>query len=96
MSFSLQKNIRQAEKLIKLNEYKEAEDLYLQILEKFPNNMNAQRSLKKLKSLNMTISPRVDLNKKDSINLANNITRREFKEVIKNADESNKNISQGK
>jgi len=86
MSFSLQKNIRQAEKLIKLNKYKEAEDLYLQILEKFPNNMNAQRSLKKLKSLNNN-KPTSGLKQERFHKLSQQYNRREFKEVIKNADD---------
>ena len=36
MSFLLQKKIREAEKLIKLNEYSKARDIYLDILAKFP------------------------------------------------------------
>ena len=53
MSFLLQKQIREAEKLIKSNEYSKARDIYLDILAKFPNNIKALRALKTLKVLHV-------------------------------------------
>ena len=73
MSFSLQKKIREAEKLIKLNEYSKARDLYLDILEKFPNNIKALRALKRLKVLNA--NEPVNISKSKEFNeLLQNIT----------------------
>ena len=66
MSFLLQKKIREAEKLIKLNEHSMARDIYLDILEKFPNNIKALRALKTLKVLH--VNEPVDLSKSNELN----------------------------
>jgi predicted O-linked N-acetylglucosamine transferase (SPINDLY family) len=86
MSFSLQKKIREAEKLIKLNEYSKARDLYLDILAKFPNNIKALRALKTLKVLH--VNEPVDISKSREFNkLLQQYNNKEFKNVIKKADE---------
>ena len=92
MSFSLQKKIREAEKLIKLNEYSKARDLYLDILAKFPNNIKALRALKTLKVLN--VNEPVDISKSKEFNeLLQKYNNKEFKNVIKKARRINKNLS---
>ena len=86
MSFSLQKKIREAEKLIKLNEYSKARDLYLDILAKFPNNIKALRALKTLKVLH--VNEPMDISKSKEFNeLLQKYNNKEFKNVIKKADE---------
>lgn len=86
MSFSLQKKIREAEKLIKLNEYSKARDLYLDILTKFPNNIKALRALKTLKVLH--VKDPVNISKRKEFNdLLQKYNNKEFKNVIKKADE---------
>lgn len=85
MSLSIQKHIRQAEKLIKLREYKKAEALYLQILTKFPNNINAMHSLKKLKSLNMYKSA-TEFKQEKLNKLSQKFNKQEFKKVIQDAN----------
>ena len=86
MSFSLQKKIREAEKLIKLNEYSKARDFYLDILEKFPNNVKALRALKRLKVLNANEPLNISKSKKFN-ELLHKYNNKDFKNVIKKADE---------
>jgi len=86
MSFLLQKQIREAEKLIKSNEYSKARDIYLDILAKFPNNIKALRALKTLKVLHVNKS--MDLSKSNELNnLIQKYNNKEFKNVIKKVDE---------
>ena len=85
MSFSVQKHIQQAEKLIKLREYKKAKALYLQILKKFPNNINAMHSLKKLKSLNVHKSKN-ELKQEKFYKLSQQYNKKEFEKVIQEAN----------
>ena len=86
MSSPVQKKIRQAEKFVKLNEYSKAKDLYLDVIEKFPNNIKALHALKKLRSLH--INKPVNTNKsKGFSDLLQKYNNQEFKNVIKKADE---------
>jgi tetratricopeptide (TPR) repeat protein len=52
MSFSVEKKIRQAEKNIKIKNYIKAEELYREILTKFPNNIKALHAIKNLNVFN--------------------------------------------
>ena len=86
MSSPVQKKIRQAEKFVKLNEYSKAKDLYLDVIEKFPNNIKALHALKKLRSLH--INKPINTNKsKGFSDLLQKYNNQEFKNVIKKADE---------
>jgi len=86
MSFLLQKQIREAEKLIKSNEYSKARDIYLDILAKFPNNIKALRALKTLKVL--CVNEPVNISKSKKFNeLLQKYNNKEFKNVIKKVDE---------
>lgn len=57
MSFSVQKNLRQAEMHVKFKNYKKAKALYLEIIKKFPNNLKAIHALKIIDNLNINKSP---------------------------------------
>ena len=86
MSSPVQKKIRQAEKFVKLNQYSKAKDLYLDVIEKFPNNIKALHALKKLRSLH--INKPINTNKsKGFSDLLQKYNNQEFKNVIKKADE---------
>ena len=86
MSSSVQKKIRQAEKFVKSNEYSKATDLYLDILEKFPNNIKALHAIKRLKS--SYTNKFINTNKSNKFNeLLHKYNNKEFKIVIKKADE---------
>jgi len=52
MSFSVEKKIRQAEKNVKIKNYIKAEELYREILTKFPNNIKALHAIKNLNIFN--------------------------------------------
>ena len=63
-----------------------ARDIYLDILEKFPNNIKALRELKTLKVLH--VNEPVDLSKSNELNdLIQKYNNKEFKNVIKKVDE---------
>jgi protein O-GlcNAc transferase len=89
MSFSIQKNIRQAEKYLKLKEYKKAETLYLEIIVKFPKNHKALNALKILKSVNKNVSAGAYKNRKLQ-ELNNYYIKKEFTVVIQKANELEK------
>ena len=52
MSSSLNKNLRQAERYLKINEFAKAEAVYREILIQFPKNSKVKNALNTLKSLN--------------------------------------------
>ena len=82
MSSSVQKKIRQAEKFVKSNEYSKATDLYLDILEKFPNNIKALHAIKTLRS--SYTNKFINTIKSNKFNeLLHKYNNKEFKSVIK-------------
>ena len=86
MTFSVQKNIRQAEKYIKLKDYIKAETIYLDILSKFPKNAKALHAIKSLKALNKNKPARAYKNEKlQELNRHYNLF--EFTVVIQKANE---------
>ena len=86
MSSSVQKNIKQAEKCIKISEFAKAEAIYLEILKKFPQNQKALNALKNLKSVNKNISADTYKNLKLQ-ELNNHYNKKEFAVVIQKANE---------
>jgi tetratricopeptide (TPR) repeat protein len=86
MSSSVQKKIRQAEKFVELNEYTQAIAIYMDILEKFPNNIKALHAIKILKA-SKTNKP-INTSKSKGLNdLLQKYNNREFNSVIEKADE---------
>jgi len=89
MSSSVQKNIRKAEKYIKQKDYIKAENIYLEILKRFPKNMHALNALKTLKKFNKNKSAGTYKNERlQELNKFFNL--REYKIVIKKAKELHK------
>jgi protein O-GlcNAc transferase len=86
LSSSINKKIRKAEKYIKINDYINAEALYMEILTKFPNNLKALHALKTLKILNPNQSISTHKNKRlQELNKHYNL--QDFTTVIKKANE---------
>jgi predicted O-linked N-acetylglucosamine transferase (SPINDLY family) len=86
MSSSVQKKIRQAEKFVELNEYTQAIAIYMDILEKFPNNIKALHAIKILKA-SKSNKP-INTSKSKGLNdLLQKYNNQEFNSVIEKADE---------
>jgi protein O-GlcNAc transferase len=89
MSSSVQKNIRQAEKYIKISEFDKAEVIYKEVLKKFPQNLKAIHALNSLKTLNRNKS--ADKHKKERIQeLYKYYNQKEFTLVLQKANELSK------
>ena len=89
MSSSVQKNIRAAQKYMKQKDYVRAETIYLEILKKFPKNINALNALKALKNINKNKS--VDIHKNERLQELNkHFSLRKYKIVIEKAKELQK------
>ena len=85
MSSYLQKNIRQAEKYLKINEYAKAESIYKEILKKFPQNLKAKNALNNLATINKNIS--ASIYKKEQLQgLLKHYNRQEFALVLEKAN----------
>ena len=84
MSSSVQKNIRAAEKYMKQKDYVRAETIYLEILKKFPKNINALNALKVLKNFNKNQSVNIHKNKRLQ-ELNKHFSLRKYKIVIEKA-----------
>ena len=85
MSSYLQKNIRQAEKYLKINEYAKAESIYKEILKKFPQNLKAKNALNNLANINKNVS--ASIYKKEQLQgLLKYYNRQEFTLVLEKAN----------
>tara|TARA_B100000767_G_scaffold23120_1_gene20483 strand:+ start:393 stop:2645 length:2253 start_codon:yes stop_codon:yes gene_type:complete len=89
MSSSVKKNIRLAEKYIKISEFEKAEVIYKEVLRKFPQNLKAIHALNSLKTLNKNKS--AGEHKKVKIQeLYKHYNRKEFTFVLQKAYELSK------
>ncbi|MDA8802634.1 tetratricopeptide repeat protein [Amylibacter sp.] len=89
MSSSIQKNIRQAEKYIKIREFSKAEVIYKEILKKFPKNSKAILALNTLKTLHKNKSAG-EYKKVKIQELYKHYNRNEFTFVLQKAHELSK------